>query len=274
MRTPLLALTCASMIACAADPIENTVDGGISTAENCLDGIDNDADGFIDCSDQDCAQAGACGVGTADTGTADTGAQDTGPADTGPTDTGPTDTGPADSGMTDTGVQDTGSTDTGSTDAGTPGTFLCGDGSEIPAALRCNFSVRSEFGSYEDCVDGSDEQNCPPFVCDDGSEIPYELRCNFEGEPGFPALDCVDGSDEVNCEGLYFTCPRHGGVPYATVCNGENDCPIEPFTGDSEFNSDELSCFTCSDGSLIANRNICDGYSRDCPDGEDEASCP
>jgi hypothetical protein len=222
---------------------------------------------------------GSTDTGSTDTGSTDTGSTDTGSTDTGSTDTGSTDTGSTDSGSTDTeaqdtGFADTGSTDTGSTDAGTPGTFLCTDGSEIPAALRCNFSVRSEFGSYEDCADGSDEANCPPFVCGDGSEIPYELRCNFEGEPGFPALDCADGSDEVNCEGLYFMCPRHGGVPYATVCNGENDCPIEPFTGDSEFNSDELSCFTCSDGSLISNRNICDGYSRDCPDGEDEASCP
>jgi hypothetical protein len=97
MRTLLLALACTSILGCAADPIDNTVDGAISTAENCLDGIDNDTDGFIDCSDQDCAQAGACrgfgDTGTADTGTTDTGVQDTGSADTNSTDTAPTDTG-------------------------------------------------------------------------------------------------------------------------------------------------------------------------------------
>jgi hypothetical protein len=59
LRTRLPALTCAFIVGCAPDPVDNTVDGGISTAENCLDGIDNDTDGFIDCSDQDCAQAGA-----------------------------------------------------------------------------------------------------------------------------------------------------------------------------------------------------------------------
>ena len=97
MRTPLLALTCACIVGCAADPVERADGGGGSTAENCLDGIDNDSDGFIDCSDQDCTQAGACrGVGdtgTADTGTTDTGVQDTESADTSNTDTAPIDTG-------------------------------------------------------------------------------------------------------------------------------------------------------------------------------------
>jgi hypothetical protein len=97
MRTLLLALTCACIVGCAADPVERADGGGGSTAENCLDGIDNDSDGFIDCSDQDCAQAGACrgfgDTGTADTGTTDTGAQDTGSADTNSTDTATIDTG-------------------------------------------------------------------------------------------------------------------------------------------------------------------------------------
>ena len=92
MRTHLLALACASIVGCAADPVDNSASGGGSTAENCLDGIDNDSDGFIDCSDQDCAQAGAC-RGFGDTGTADTGATDTGVQDTGSTDTGIQDTG-------------------------------------------------------------------------------------------------------------------------------------------------------------------------------------
>ena len=92
MRTNLLALTCACIIGCAADPVDNSASGGGSATENCLDGIDNDSDGFIDCSDQDCAQAGAC-RGFGDTGTADTGATDTGVQDTGSTDTGVQDTG-------------------------------------------------------------------------------------------------------------------------------------------------------------------------------------
>ena len=92
MRTHLLALTCACVVGCAADPDDRADGGAGTTAENCLDGIDNDSDGFIDCSDQDCGQAGACrGVG--DSGTTDTGAGDTGAADTNNTDTAPIDTG-------------------------------------------------------------------------------------------------------------------------------------------------------------------------------------
>lgn len=97
MRVLSLILAGACVVSCAAGPIENTVDGGGSTAENCLDGIDNDSDGFVDCSDQDCGQAGAC-RGFGDVGTTDTGA-----ADTGATDTGTADTGNADSGFQDTG---------------------------------------------------------------------------------------------------------------------------------------------------------------------------
>lgn len=92
MRTPLLALTCACIVGCAADPVDNSASGGGSATENCLDGIDNDSDGFIDCSDQDCAQAGACqgfnDAGVQDTGTTNTGTTDTGAIDTGTTSAG------------------------------------------------------------------------------------------------------------------------------------------------------------------------------------------
>ena len=61
--------------------------GGGTAAENCLDGVDNDLDGLVDCSDSDCGAAGACqgfnDTGVQDTGTTDTGVLDTGSADTG-----------------------------------------------------------------------------------------------------------------------------------------------------------------------------------------------
>jgi len=218
---------------------------------------------------------GSIDTGSADTGSADTGSADTGSADTGSTDTGSTDTGSTDTGSTDTGSTDTGSTDTGGTDTGSTDTFLCADGSEIPAALRCNYNVHPEVvGNIPDCADGSDEANCPPFVCADGSEIPYELRCNYTGPGGAGGpSDCADGSDEANCEGLYFIC-QYGVIPYELVCDGMNDCPTETGMPQGESNSDELSCFTCSDGSSIPSSNVCDGGRRDCADGEDEASCP
>ena len=103
MRTHLFALTCACIVGCAADPVERADGGDGSIAENCLDGIDNDSDGFIDCADQDCTQAGAC-RGFGDTGTADTGTTDTGAQDTGSTDTGSADTAPIDTGTTSAGA--------------------------------------------------------------------------------------------------------------------------------------------------------------------------
>jgi hypothetical protein len=62
-------------------------------------------------------------------------------------------------------------------------------------------------------------------------------------------------------------------IPYELVCDGMNDCPTETGMPQGESNSDELSCFTCSDGSSIPSSNVCDGGRRDCADGEDEASC-
>ena len=119
--------------------------------------------------------------------------------------------------------------------------------------------------------------NCPPFVCADGSEIPYELRCNVRsdgGGAGGSYLDCADGSDEVNCPVTGHRCANRNVIALEQVCNGSPDCLFggRPTTGPPDY-SDELDCFTCSDGSLISNRNICDGGRRDCADGSDEANC-
>ena len=180
MRTPLLALTCACIVGCAADPVERVDGGGGSTAENCLDGIDNDSDGFVDCSDQDCAQAGACAggttdtgvqdTGTTDTGTTDTGVQDTGTTDTGTTDTGVQDTGSADTGVQDTGVQDTGPADTGPADTGTTDTGTTDTGT-------------TDTGTADTTPPPVDLQFSGPFS--------YIWRIQVP-EPGTPAECCFD----------------------------------------------------------------------------------
>lgn len=62
--------------------------------------------------------------------------------------------------------------------------FACGSGEEVPDTWLCDLE--------DDCVDGSDEAECPFFECQSGDEIPLRWRC--DGAP-----DCPDGDDEVDC---------------------------------------------------------------------------
>ena len=76
-----------------------------------------------------------------------------------------------------------------------PSAFACGHGGQcIPSHWRCD--------KQNDCVDGSDEQNCPTraptscradfFTCDNNLCIPKSWVCDTDN-------DCGDGSDEKSC---------------------------------------------------------------------------
>lgn len=73
--------------------------------------------------------------------------------------------------------------------------FTCVRGGQcIPSQWRCD--------QHNDCLDGSDEQNCPTrptstcpstsFTCDNHLCIPRDWVCDTDN-------DCSDGSDERNC---------------------------------------------------------------------------
>ena len=63
-------------------------------------------------------------------------------------------------------------------------TATCKNGQSIDPSSVCDGDL--------DCLDGSDEVDCPVFVCKNGVTIPSSYRCD-ESE------DCRDGSDEMGC---------------------------------------------------------------------------
>ncbi|KAL8596219.1 hypothetical protein ACOMHN_021259 [Nucella lapillus] len=99
--------------------------------------------------------------------------------------------------------------------------YRCHDGSCIQNEWLCDTDT--------DCLDGSDERNCPSdcsgdhqFLCHNGQCITNEFRCDGDD-------DCGDHSDEQLCN-MY--CPAHEVkcphtnicIEDAFLCDGDNDC--------------------------------------------------
>jgi hypothetical protein len=125
---------------------------GACRESNCADGLDNDADGGIDCADPACQQR-TCFT-TADAGYVC--GKFALPPDAGP-DAGPPDAGDSDAGDSDAGDLDAGQTDAGPPDAGPPdgGRFFC-----FPAE-RCDDGVDNDSDALIDCADPDcDNRTC------------------------------------------------------------------------------------------------------------------
>eukprot|EP00058_Branchiostoma_floridae_P021782 XP_002607272.1 hypothetical protein BRAFLDRAFT_88220 [Branchiostoma floridae] len=159
-----------------------------------------------------------------------------------------------------------------------------------PYDLNCKssgvcFSLWRQCDGYNDCEDGSDEENCTSKECYN----PYDLKCKSSGVC-FSSWrqcngldDCEDGSDEDNCTSKECYNPydlkcKSSGVCFSLwrQCDGYNDC---------EDGSDEESCTNqgpCAEQGLwqcdvytrtcINQTSVCDG-NEDCQFGTDEKNC-
>lgn len=146
--------------------------------------------------------------------------------------------------------------------------FNCGNG-------RCVFKTWMCDGDA-DCDNGADELNCtypvqppakpevlpaPPqchdwmFRCTNGRCVPYWWKCDGVN-------DCADGSDETGCSSSRNTTT----LPNTTISPNKFDSPVLPKRCGAEE-------FECDGGRCLSKNFVCDG-DRDCPNGDDERTCP
>ncbi|XP_077334553.1 uncharacterized protein LOC143975874 [Lithobates pipiens] len=148
--------------------------------------------------------------------------------------------------------------------------FLCRDGKEcVSLEYMCD--------GENDCLDGSDEEDCTMycknedfFQCESSTKC-FEKKYRCDGVP-----QCPDGSDEKNCwrptDPSVRCFSKACCVPQNWICDGKPDCVDEADEQGCERKECGMNKFQCTNGQCIPYTMHCDG-DNDCDDHSDEQNC-
>eukprot|EP00745_Piridium_sociabile_P013305 TRINITY_DN1979_c0_g1_i7.p1 TRINITY_DN1979_c0_g1~~TRINITY_DN1979_c0_g1_i7.p1 ORF type:complete len:828 (+),score=103.62 TRINITY_DN1979_c0_g1_i7:348-2486(+) len=142
--------------------------------------------------------------------------------------------------------------------------FLCSNSQCVSHNQRCN--------DYSDCVDDSDEKDCPDHVPTRQIQTPWVI-INLDGT-GYFTHQLMEA--EELCPGTHYRCTAEWlhCLPVYTRCNGFSDCVY----GEDEQECDTLTLlcpgfYRCRASSVcVHGDNLCDGWGQ-CPQRDDELMC-
>ena len=144
-------------------------------------------------------------------------------------------------------------------------TFTCTDGQCISTDKHCN--------NLPDCLDGSDESDCPLEFANENQILPMQQQVviNLDGKGHFRqhlisiSEPCPD--THYRCRGEWLYC-----LPIYTRCNRIYDCVFQEDERDCEVTTCP-GLYRCRGSNVCVHiDHLCDGWSQ-CPQRDDEWQC-